>query len=380
MVFSPPPVSITKDTSFKKFNLIYGFNGSGKSTFSRILNSISNGSLHDSFPENTSFKCNIGSSKIDSEELASNDDTNALIVYNKEFVDQCIRFYDGSLNPVVLIGKEMIDAEKELQEIRSKTEKLSTELVELKSKNAEDFKAASQLRTDLAAEISKKANYKNFNAGHLRRGIEQNSFSKGLSPDDYSAACKRSELAKAKNSLDQIEIDFDFLSWANGVLEALQKSPTLIVLSDLSSNGTLLQWVAEGLNLHDHRENCAFCSNVLPPKRLSDIREMISGEYESHQSLLKELLLDSEGLPEYFDEIRKQVPSDSAVYTDLVTEIREAKDNLYAALDDLRQLSRTISKRIRDKMESPSTAVEVGDLIVDCQKACSVSRKTSKRN
>ncbi len=49
---------------FRKFNLIYGFNGSGKSTISRIFASLESGELHPRLPAASSFEVSMDDDAI----------------------------------------------------------------------------------------------------------------------------------------------------------------------------------------------------------------------------------------------------------------------------------------------------------------------------
>lgn len=62
----------TGSIEFKRYNLIYGFNGSGKTTFSRILASYETGELSSNLPAdlNCELDCSFGRIKFEVGEKA----------------------------------------------------------------------------------------------------------------------------------------------------------------------------------------------------------------------------------------------------------------------------------------------------------------------
>lgn len=48
--------SSTPSVDFKRFNLIYGFNGCGKSTLSRVFASLQQGARHQRLPDDCTFE------------------------------------------------------------------------------------------------------------------------------------------------------------------------------------------------------------------------------------------------------------------------------------------------------------------------------------
>ena len=107
---------------FSKYNLIYGWNGSGKTTFSRILRLFelqTNPNDDLANPAEFEFKLSDNSS-ISNGDLAT---FKEIRVFNKDFIEDSV-FCDGGPKPIFFLGKE----NKEDKEKITKTENELTPL------------------------------------------------------------------------------------------------------------------------------------------------------------------------------------------------------------------------------------------------------------
>ena len=93
---------------FGRFNLVYGQNGSGKTTISRILRDLE---------LRRSPACEV-SLQIDDSAICGGDFLNVTVpvrVFNKEFVSDSVFPVDGGdVRPILVLGKESVEKEKKL--------------------------------------------------------------------------------------------------------------------------------------------------------------------------------------------------------------------------------------------------------------------------
>ena len=89
---------------FSKYNLFYGWNGSGKTSFSRILKSFELGQGFFNDPEKPAeFEFKLDDGTAISHENLSN--FKHIRVFNKDFIDNTV-FYDNRPKPIFFLGKE----------------------------------------------------------------------------------------------------------------------------------------------------------------------------------------------------------------------------------------------------------------------------------
>jgi wobble nucleotide-excising tRNase len=120
--------SRSQSLQFRRYNLIYGFNGSGKSTISRLFSSLEAGQLHPRLPEDGSFELSLH----DGTRLGCPSNPiglrHQLKVFNSDFVEANLQWAAGQANPVFFIGANQADAAAELARVDGKIEKSRTEI------------------------------------------------------------------------------------------------------------------------------------------------------------------------------------------------------------------------------------------------------------
>jgi len=100
----------TEHPEFKKFNLIYGWNRSGKTTVSRVFASCEKKCVYDKdefkqYPENGEFEIKTSDDiTIKNTDVASNN--LPIKVFNQDFIDDNISFdVSNSCNPIVYVSE-----------------------------------------------------------------------------------------------------------------------------------------------------------------------------------------------------------------------------------------------------------------------------------
>lgn len=123
---------------FKKVNIIYGRNYSGKTTLSRIFRAVETGVLNEKYTNSHFSMTDENKNIITEETLASSD---RIRVYNTDFKKENLSwFYDnenGEIKPFALIGSGNILAKNRINEIENELgsiEKQSGLLFELENK------------------------------------------------------------------------------------------------------------------------------------------------------------------------------------------------------------------------------------------------------
>ncbi len=119
--------------NFPKFNLVYGWNASGKSILSKVFYSISSKTKHSNFPDGK-FKISIlgggaEASEDDSDQYLKfekadkisdenvKDNSLNLRVFNGDFIQKNVKFEDQKANSILVISEEKIEEVKKLKEL-----------------------------------------------------------------------------------------------------------------------------------------------------------------------------------------------------------------------------------------------------------------------
>lgn len=109
----------------KKINFIYGSNGTGKSTLSRVLNN------EVSFPT-----CNVEWGSGIKEEI---------VVYNRDFIEKNFHV-DTNLKGIFSLGEESIEVQKKIEEKRKKIDEFEADKINVKNKLDEIISEQDNLR------------------------------------------------------------------------------------------------------------------------------------------------------------------------------------------------------------------------------------------
>ncbi|MBY0558812.1 AAA family ATPase [Hyphomicrobium sp.] len=120
---------------FRRSNLVYGFNGSGKSMLSRIFTSLQSGHTSALLPEGCAFEVEMEDATIyPSKELSGLE--KSVCVFNADFIAEHLQWEKGVAKSIFYISKEQADVAEQLlaadhrclcEDAKKAAEKLSKE-------------------------------------------------------------------------------------------------------------------------------------------------------------------------------------------------------------------------------------------------------------
>lgn len=107
---------------FARYNLIYGWNGSGKTTISDIMRMVEK---RQSIGENgiSDFSFFYDGHTITNGTIASDQNPPQVRVFNRTFIEKNI-FNDGAITPIFFIGEENIEKQKLLDKKKRQLKRL----------------------------------------------------------------------------------------------------------------------------------------------------------------------------------------------------------------------------------------------------------------
>jgi wobble nucleotide-excising tRNase len=269
---------------FKRFNLIYGWTGSGKTTLSKLFYVIEDGDIK-----------NIPNLEYEIEDEGNNkyrqgESFNKKIrVFNQNYIENNLKIQEGKAKAITLI---LGDVNKET------VEQIEIDKSELEIKNSELKKANEQLeqkkkeKNKTFTEIAKTI-YVAIMGGAIRTYRKDNAEidfltlknKETLSDEDlekFSIVVKQNS-KPVIDKLKQIEVETDggenknlteiigeLISEAENLLEQTVESQ---IIERIKNNQDISAWIESGITIHeDHKSvNCEFCDQVLPKERLAEL-------------------------------------------------------------------------------------------------------------
>lgn len=241
------------DDDFRTKNIIFGYNGSGKSS---LVKGLENEFLR--IPGNTKDNIRIYSADFINKSL---------------LLDPANRRYIKGVK--VVFGEKNVTVEEEIKKLATKIikqtdiDKISTEITNLES--------------DIKAEISKLLNAKK---GTLSIKGKTASFSvddtiKAYKDDLNSALKVESDLNNIEKSIgdDTVEKRIASLELLDEVPEIPIKAIDFEKISNMQEqsyddvkipNSTIIKWLLEGLGIHESKTHCEFCGSTIEYSKIKD--------------------------------------------------------------------------------------------------------------
>lgn len=297
----------TELSDFKKFNLIYGWNRSGKTTISRVFASCEKKCTYnkDEFPqysENGEFEIKTDKGTVKNTNVATN--LLPIKVFNQDFIDKNISFNpSGSCNPIIYVSEEDIESKKRLEQLKLDKITLDKSYEQIKKDKSAKEKTKGIFLTGLGREIANIIFDKSYNKIKAENKINtigiDNFADKILSEEDkrkYQEISK-SEAGENQDTLSKYNFSFSF---DNEIVDSFQKIFEKIgvllgkkvvskTLDRLKDDQILNNWVKQGFDLHKtkkEKEKCLFCQKPLENDFLVTLSKHFSKDYEDLQSAI----------------------------------------------------------------------------------------------
>lgn len=258
------------DVPFGKRTIVYGHNGSGKSTIADLLLALAG----DGAPVDTSWEDEDGNSHRVARGTVG--PANGVAVFTKRWVEENLSaFLDGeSASAIVTLGREAISAKEEEERLAEEIAALTKSAKEYASKAKEHGKKAEALAREV----------QNLIVGELE-DVDRRRFTKhryqlpavkadlaGFKGDVPSAADHAAALMRLGEGVpERIPVP---RSMPNAVTPSLSdmdvlltETPTRQALAALEGHPEVQRWVEEGRELHKDESECLFCASPLTKER-----------------------------------------------------------------------------------------------------------------
>lgn len=258
------------DVPFGKRTIVYGHNGSGKSTIADLLLALAG----DGAPVDTSWEEEDGTRHRVSQGAAG--PVSGVAVFTKRWVEENLSaFLDGeSASAIVTLGREAISAKEEEERLADEIEALTKSAKQHMSKAKEHDKKAEALAREvqnlIVAQLEE-VDRRRFTKHRYQLPTVKADLAgfKGKVPSaaDHAAALMRlgegppEKVAVVSAMPDAVTAslhDLDVL---------LSETPTREALAALEGHPEAQLWVEEGRDLHEDATECLFCGSSLTATR-----------------------------------------------------------------------------------------------------------------
>lgn len=365
---------------FKEKNIIYGWNYSGKTTFSRIFSALRDGEIFSDYP--------VGEFKLTCSDKTTYSTSDIkgfphkVLVFNSDYVRENLRWeLDDEINAIYFDVGDKAKRATRIEELESLIIAIEGD-DKVKGKKepfSEDVSAFNEFDQSLFTNESRRikndvfSSLIDFNKGHFKKQIpfvlqDLNSFI--LKKAEVSKISKTVKIEEPKPEISLIDYDLainSIISSVNSILKSEPKKSDLLPV--LEKNSQAFDWVQEGIPLNKAKTNCLFCDNLIATDRMS----LLNKFYQNEGSKLKE---KSKQVFELIDSERRKV--EELNFPNSVQEINEGFQESFlkkkksiekklhqytAKLDTLSKLlDKKISKQLYNKV-SPTSELDISQML-----------------
>ncbi len=248
------------DADFSRKSIVYGFNGTGKTSLSRVFSSLEANCLVDGLGGGTRFQVKFSDGTIATEADFSNPLGNHLLVFNSDFVSRNFSWDEGAASPIFHIDEANIEKMNELRQFETE---LETALAEAEAANTRQINTEKEFQgkgTEIGARVrefrgtgyTQQFNRRNVDAEYSEREFTKEDVLDDKQIDELRAIIRQPE-PRAKINF-HFELPEDFRDGLEATCDLLQRDFAAQLTSDLAAHPKMLAWVADGHQYHkDHR-------------------------------------------------------------------------------------------------------------------------------
>jgi wobble nucleotide-excising tRNase len=328
--------------TFGRYNLIYGWNWSGKTTLSRLFRALETRTA----PTNGQITLSVNGCDVTGDDFAQA--TISVRVFNRDFMTESVfPVSGGDVPPIFVVGKESVEKQKEVVHLKTDLAQAQTKFASARSKKEEANKTLDKFCIDRARVIKDTLRspgenpYNNYDKSDFRKRTEKmandgDKETHSLSESDRDRLLSQNKATPKSRILEVPYRQPQLKELATSASELLSTTIVSKAIHSLKDDPELSAWVHKGLGLHQDRDadRCLFCELPLPKGRLTALETHFSTEYEQFLKMLDAQIGQLEAASRAAATLA--LPRRAELYEDLGKEYEAAETSLRRALDSTR--------------------------------------------
>lgn len=341
---------------FKTFNLIYGWNYSGKTTLSRIFRCLEKGKLHDDYLTAT-FEMENATAKYDNTFSVKPN----IRVFNSDFVKENLKWDADNIEPIFLLGSKNIELQTELKQKETDLATAEADLAEAKRLRTEKQSRINGAVTNKARDIGTLLGIRPFDSRHFLPIVEKVKTAVAtytFSQNDFDKYKAQAISNEQKPSIGEITISITDLATLKTEVEIIlhKQAASTNKIQKLLDSKPISDWVETGKGLHEGKTDCEFCGNTLPTDLLEKLNEHFSKDYDQLKTDIDAKL---NTLTASKINLTAPLPTETAFYTDLLPDFREKKPILETEITNFNNSIASLIKYLESKKDKPFDKLNV---------------------
>ncbi|MHB8790157.1 MAG: AAA family ATPase [Desulfobulbaceae bacterium] len=345
----------TQLDDFNRYNLVYGWNYSGKTTLSRAFQCLEHAALHGDFAGGA-FQFTKGDGTIVSSTFEG--ELPKVRVFNRHFVQR--NFQDGSdmtgANVIAVLGEANQVLKNRLANLEARYARVGA----FRNKLRDDKMAIQQRIDDFGTTQARVVNGiigGPYDRRHLNGTIDSLLRDHWLLPLDEEALDEKKEQYRRATDFSGVSLFSPdhkaVIRIALKIRNALLEVATNTAIEALQNNHPLEAWVQTGLRLNTVGAPCGFCGATVSQSRWTELQGHFSEAFEALQTKLRSYRSIIENLS--FD---APTLTDTSLFPDLRVRFRNALSDLRTSLDNAKQAAEDVYGVLEAKLVSLENAIE----------------------
>lgn len=301
----------------KKYNLFFGWNGSGKTTISNMFSGIERAELLEGMEYD-----------LEGDELPLFDEVgigryqNQIRVFNAEYVDKVVSSSNDSIEPIYYLGSEHEKYGERISELEKSITRKSAEDHEISREERRKSRDYDQFCTRAASNIKKaitsptKTTLTHYNRRNLIADYAEVGWQSlgRLSSEDLATYTEQLNAAQFMRVRELAPYMIDISAFEQELRELLSCKVDYSSL-DRFSNEDVEGWAEDGFRLHEERDwqHCYFCGRAFDKSTIDEIKSHFNDAYSN---LINKLVVFENVVQsniDSLDAIRVSVPSESLI-------------------------------------------------------------------
>lgn len=343
---------------FNDKNIIYGWNYSGKTTFSRVFSTLEHRNAHPDYPAGK-FTFELGDgTKLDETNFK---DTAPLVrVFNSDFIKSNLSWDGGAFNPILLLGEDTIEAEKKIDKLEALVERCRTGYKIKQDEDKEVDKLISTLKTNTAKQIKNTLNIvEAYTATHLDKTISMlpNPVNQSLLSDAEVTSKLKKALSTSSDRLDRvknIDIQLGAAEFFDKCNAKVMETPAFSsVIEYLRDNPSISDWIETGLSINEGKQSCEFCGGKIEEERIRGFKSHFSKDLAKYKEELKELIRNAESLAKVYVHL-----NENQLYPEFRTNIKEMNVIIDTSIKRYNNQIYGLINSLKAKLDAPFSKID----------------------
>jgi len=348
------------DLPLGRRSVIYGHNGSGKSSFATLLFEIA------SEETSTEVHWEDEDAHTHTVHVGQGGPSPAVAVFTKEWVRRNLaQFLEGATaSPIVTLGQEAIEAKEQEVELAQQIDDLRARAAEAEKRRRDNAAKAKKLATtaqDAVADQLREFAYERFTKNKYSlpviEGKLRNYRGEFPNENEHADALKRLGEGKAERVSVISDPPSQHIASLDGLNSLLAETPVRVALEALAEDKDRQAWVERGVQLHQHLDECLFCASAITGARRDQLAKHFDQSWfqirERARSLLQEAQRTRSALASWMNNIPDPKHLSSDLRDGYAVHAQTVREQVSLRIVALEAIERVLESKAEDPSVTP---------------------------